>query len=465
MKPFLDEEFLLETETARKLYHEYAEDMPIIDYHCHLTAKEICENKPAVNLSELWLNADHYKWRLMRANGEPERVITGNASGYEKFLAFARTLTYAIGNPLYHWSHLELQRYFGITEPLNEESAPRIWEQVQAQMDAGKNTPRHFIEQSNVYALCTTEDPIDDLSYHRLLREEGYPVKVLPAMRPDAVTGIGFPHWADYLSRLAEVSGQPIASLKDLKKALSIRMDAFEELGCIAADHGFERVPANCLDEEEAALLVSRRLKGEIPTLEEEDGFRAHMLVWLGKEYYRRGWAMELHMGGSGRVNTRKVREIGGLCGFDSIGDLSMSRQAARLLDRMEETDELPKTILFSLNEKDNRPLAAVAAAFQTDEIPSKVQLGTAWWFQDHKDGMERQMKDLADEGLLGRFIGMLTDSRSFLSYTRHEYFRRILCNLLGDLVESGQYPADWKALEAIVKGICFENAKHYFNV
>ena len=465
METFLGPDFLLKTPTARRLYHEYAEKLPIYDYHCHINPQEIWENKRYENITQVWLYGDHYKWRIMRAMGIDEKYITGDASDYDKFVAYAKALSYAIGNPLYHWSHLELQRYFGITEPLNEESAPRIWEQVQAQIDAGKNTPRHFIEQSNVYALCTTEDPIADLSYHRLLREEGYPVKVLPAMRPDAVTGIGFPHWTDYLSRLAEVSGQPIASLKDLKKALSIRMDAFEELGCIAADHGFERVPANCLDEEEAALLVSRRLKGEIPTLEEEDGFRAHMLVWLGKEYHRRGWAMELHMGGSGRVNTRKVREIGGLCGFDSIGDLSMSRQAARLLDRMEETDELPKTILFSLNEKDNRPLATVAAAFQTDGIPSKVQLGTAWWFQDHKDGMERQMKDLANEGLLGRFIGMLTDSRSFLSYTRHEYFRRILCNLLGDLVESGQYPADWKALEAIVKGICFENAKHYFNV
>lgn len=465
MRPFMDEDFLLETETARHLYHAYAEQLPIIDYHCHLTAKEIYENRPAVDLAELWLGGDHYKWRAMRANGISEEKITGSASGYEKYRAYADTLPYAIGNPLYHWSHLELKRYFGVTEPLNGDSADRIWQTVQARLEAGENTPQHFITRSHVYALCTTDDPADDLRYHHLLAEEGFATRVLPAWRPDQALAMEKPGWREYLKCLSDAAGVPITSLEALKQALRIRMDAFAVAGCVASDHGMEYMPHVYISDGEAEAIFHRALRGERLTAAEQDGYKTTLLLWLAKEYHRRGWAMEMHVGSVRSVNQKMVARLGEATGYDAIGDHPMALAMGSFMDRLEQEGMLPKMILFSLNDKDNQVLAAMAGTFQDDSVPGKIQLGTAWWFQDHKDGMEKQMRDLANVGLLGRFIGMLTDSRSFLSYPRHEYFRRILCNVIGRYVENGQFPADEATLRMLVEGVCFHNAKGYFGL
>lgn len=466
MRAFMDQDFMLLNETAKKLYHDYAEKQPIIDYHCHLSAKEICENKPATNLTELWLYADHYKWRGMRGNGIPEDRITGSASDYDKYLAFAETLPYAIGNPLYHWTHLELQRYFGITEVLNPKTAPMIWEKVNAQLADGKHTPQHFIRQSNVYALCTTEDPADTLEYHhRIANEKILETKVLPAYRPDNALSIEKDSWKDYIAHLSQVAQVPIQDWESLTKALYVRMDAFAEAGCVASDHGMEALPFNKIGTEAADAIVKKALSGESLTQQEMDGFKTELFIWLGKEYHRRGWAMEMHMNAMRSLNSEMVKKLGEATGFDSIGDRPLARNLGSLMNEMEKTRQLPKMILFSLNDVDNMVIATMLGNFQDDSVASKIQMGTAWWFQDHADGMEKQMRVLANEGILGRFIGMLTDSRSFLSYPRHEYFRRILCNLMGAWVEEGKYPADFDTLGMLVEGICYRNAKEYFGL
>ena len=421
----MDKDFLLSTETAQKLYHEYAATQPIIDYHCHLSAQEICENKPAYDLTELWLLGDHYKWRVIRANGVEERRVTGDAGNYEKFLAFAESLPYAIGNPVYHWTHLELQRYFDIYEPLNAKTAPEIWEKTKAILADGKHTPQYFIERSNVYALCTTEDPADTLEYHHRIAEEGLlSTKVVPAYRPDNALAVEKSGWRAYIEHLSAVAGVTITDFASLLKALEVRMEEFAKAGCVASDHGFEAMPYLPFGVEQADAAFKKALSGADLSAEETEGYKTELMLWLGKQYAKHGWAMELHVNAMRNCNTEAVARIGEAKGFDSVCDHPMDASVA-----------------------------------------SKIQMGTAWWFQDNIDGMEKQMRILANEGVLGRFIGMLTDSRSFLSYPRHEYFRRILCNLIGNWVEDGQYPDDEEMLAILVERICFTNAKEYFGL
>lgn len=466
MKAFMDEHFLLKNETAKRLYHQYAEHMPIIDYHCHLSAKDIWENRSAENITQIWLGDDHYKWRLMRQNGEPEAFVSGQGGDKERFMAFARTLPYAAGNPVFHWTHLELQRYFGIRETLNEVNAEAIWSETLNALSDGKHTPQTFIEQSNVYALCTTEDPADTLEYHeKLAKWADFKTKVLPAMRPDAALAIEKAGWRAYLARLGECAGVSIHSIETLKRALLIRMDAFDACGCVASDHGFEYMPDVRLDDGELNDVFAKALRGETLSLRERDGYKTELMLWLAAQYHRRGWAMELHVGALRDANQHGVKTVGEAKGYDTVGDAPTALPLSHFLNALEERGELPKTILFNLNEQDNTVLSALTGTFHEAGVPGKMQFGTAWWFQDHKDGMEKQLHTLADHGLLGRFIGMLTDSRSFLSYTRHEYFRRIFCNFLGELVENGEYPEDEAMLEKMVCGVCFENARTYFGL
>lgn len=466
MKAFMDQDFMLLNDTAKTLYHTYAEKQPIIDYHCHLSAKEICENKPAKNLTELWLLGDHYKWRGMRGNGIPEERITGSASDYDKFMAFAETLPFAIGNPLYHWTHLELQRYFGIYDVLNPKTAPAIWEKVNAQLADGKHTPRHFIQQSNVYALCTTDDPADSLEYHaQIAQDKTFTTKVLPAYRPDNALSIEKRSWKDYMATLSQAAGVEITDWASLTKALAIRMDAFQAAGCVASDHGVEALPFLPVGEATASWICKKALAGKPLTAEEIEGFKTELFLWLGREYAKRGWAMELHMNAMRSCNTKAVEKIGEATGFDSVCDHPLALKLSAMMNELEKTRQLPKMILFSLNDSDNLVIATMLGNFHDDSVASKIQMGTAWWFQDHADGMEKQMRILANEGILGRFIGMLTDSRSFLSYPRHEYFRRILCNLIGSWVEEGKYPNDMETLGMLTERICFYNAKAYFGL
>lgn len=466
MKDFMDQDFMLDNETAKELFHQYAEHAPIIDYHCHLSAKEIYENVPAKNITELWLSGDHYKWRAMRGNGIPEERITGNADDYDKFLAFAETLPFAIGNPLYHWTHLELRRYFGINETLSPKTAPLIWEKANALLADGKHTPQYFIEQSNVYALCTTEDPADTLEYHeKLAKEKKIHTKILPAYRPDNALGIEKESWKDYISRLSEVSGVEISDWKSLTESLSVRMEVFACAGCVASDHGVEAMPFYPIGEEKADKIMKKALNGGKLSAEEIEGYQTELLLWLGREYAKRNWAMELHMNAMRSCNTEVVKKLGEATGFDSVCDHPLALKLSGFMNELEKTGQLPKMILFSLNDSDNMVISTMLGNFHDPSVPSKIQMGTSWWFQDHADGMEKQMRILANEGILGRFIGMLTDSRSFLSYTRHEYFRRILCNLMGTWVEKGQYPCDMETLGMLVERICYLNAKEYFNI
>ena len=466
MKQFLDQDFMLLNDTAKVLYHDFAEQQPIIDYHCHLSAKEICENKPAKNLTELWLYGDHYKWRAMRSNGIPEERITGNADDYDKFLAYAETIPFAIGNPLYHWTHLELQRYFGITQVLNPASAPAIWEKTCAMLADGTYTPQHFIQCSNVYALCTTEDPADTLEYHhRIAEQKLLDTKIVPAYRPDNALSIEKSTWRDYISVLSKAAGVEIRDWDTLLQALYIRMDEFARAGCVASDHGTEAMFFLPIGPAEADRICRKALEGQALTAREIEGFKTELLLWLGREYHRRGWAMELHMNAMRSCNTTAVDKLGEATGFDSVADHPLAQKVSCLMNELEKTGQLPKTILFSLNDSDNMVLATMLGNFQDSTVAPKIQLGTAWWFQDHADGMEKQMRILANEGILGRFIVMLTDSRSFLSYPRHEYFRRILCNLIGSWVEEGKYPNDIETLGMLTKRICFENSKEYFGL
>ena len=466
MKAFMDNDFMLMNETAKKLFRQYAENAPIIDYHCHLSVKEIYENKPTKNLTELWLAGDHYKWRAMRGNGIPEERITGNAADYDKFMAFAETLPFAIGNPLFHWTHMELQRYFGINEILSPETAPVIWKKTEELLSDGKHTPQYFIQQSNVYALCTTEDPADTLEYHeKLAKEKKIDTKILPAYRPDNALSIEKASWRDYIAHLSQVSGVDIADWDSLLQALKVRMDEFERLGCVASDHGVEDLPFLPVGEEKATEIVEKALNGQKLSEDEIEGYKTELFLWLGRTYAKRNWAMELHMNAMRSCNTRAVEKLGEATGFDSVCDHHLALKLSGFMNELEKTGQLPKMILFSLNDADNMVIATMLGNFHDASVPSKIQMGAAWWFQDHADGMEKQMRILANECILGRFIGMLTDSRSFLSYPRHEYFRRILCNLIGTWVENGQYPSEMKTLGMLVERICYLNAKEYFGI
>lgn len=465
MKQFMNEEFILSNPTAVYLYENYAKTLPIFDYHCHLSAKEIYENKPFQNIAEAWLGGDHYKWRMMRGHGIEEKYITGDADGWEKFKAYAEALPYAIGNPLYHWTHLELKRYFKIEDNLSADTAEHIWKIANEKIKAGGFTPQELIINSNVYALCTTEDAVDDLTYHKLLKEEGeLKAKVLPAFRPDGALAIEAPYFKEYIEKLSHVVDFEINSYGELKKALRKRMDDFQACGCVASDHGFEYIPFEMAEESVLEDIFKAAMGKKEITTKMADQFKTGLMVFLGKEYHSRNWAMEIHFGVMRNLNTRMLESVGINTGFDSIADHKVARNLAALLNEMDKVNKCPKTILFSLNQADNWVVASMTGNFMND-VPGKIQMGTAWWMQDHRDGMEEQMKILANSAQLGHFIGMLTDSRSFLSYSRHEYFRRILCNLIGKWVEAGEFPYDEKILKTIIEGICFKNACKYLGV
>ena len=463
-KAFMDDHFLLENEMARTLYHDYAKPMPIIDYHCHLSPQEIYENKTYKTITEVWLYGDHYKWRAMRSNGIDEKYITGDASDYEKFLAYAKTLPEAIGNPLYHWSHLELKRYFDVDEVLNEHTAPAIWEKVNAQLNSDGFGARDFIQKSDVKVICTTDDPIDSLEYHIKIKEDSsFDVKVLPSFRPDKGLEINRETFLPWIQQLAEVSNIQIRSYSDFLAALKSRVEFFHEVGCRVSDHALDYVPYAAVTEEAVSAISAKALTAEKVSLEEEQKHKTYTLIFLGKLYAEHDWAMQYHMNASRNNNYRMFKTLGPDTGFDSMSDNAIAIPLTGLLSELDKEDKLPRTILYSLNPAHNHVIGAIIGSFQGGGIPGKMQFGSGWWFNDTKAGMIAQMTTLADLGLLGRFVGMLTDSRSFLSYTRHEYFRRILCNLIGEWVENGEYPADEELLGRIVQNISYHNAKEYF--
>ncbi len=453
---FLSEDFLLDTTTAQKLYHEIAARLPIIDYHCHLDPREIAENVCFENLTHAWLSADHYKWRAMRMCGVPEDLITGNAPDKEKFLAYAACMPSLIGNPLYHWSHLELWRYCGIDEALTPETAEYIWEKSNVKL---KSLPvRVIMEMANVEAICTTDDPISELTYHRRITEQGFQTKVLPAFRPDKALNIENGGWREYISALSAVSGVSITGIDALKEALLARMKAFEALGCRAADHGLTDI-IFLHDAKKAETAFRKAMGGECPNNEEAEAFRTELLLFCGGEYAKRGWVMELHFGVLRNVNAAAFAALGTDVGYDIMGRPSRYiDELISLLNELERRGALPKTILFSLNPSDNAVLCALSGAFG-----ERVQPGSAWWFNDTLSGMREHMKTYASMLPFGRFLGFLTDSRSFLSYTRHEYFRRLLCGMLGEMVEDGEYPNDMSSLKRLVADICYENVKRWF--
>ncbi len=464
MKAFMDKDFLLTTDTAKKLYHEYAESMPIIDYHCHINPQEIYEDRKFENITQVWLGADHYKWRQMRSNGVEEKYITGDAPDREKFQKWAETLEMAIGNPLYHWSHLELQRYFGYDGILNSETAETVWQICNEKLAQADMSARSLIQRSGVTLLCTTDDPVDSLEWHKKLAEDNsFETQVLPAWRPDKAMYIEKPDWTEYLEKLSKVSGVAVDSFAAMTEALKKRIEFFASMGCSVSDHGMAYVMYAPATETEVEAIFAKRLGGEMLTEAEEAKFKTAFMIAMGKEYHKRDWVMQLHYGVKRDNSQRIFRATGPDTGIDCISNYTPSAQLADFLNALDVTDELPKTIIYSLNPIDNAAIGTIIGCFQNSSAIGKIQQGSAWWFNDHKQGMQEQMTSLASLGLLGNFIGMLTDSRSFLSYTRHEYFRRILCQLLGGWVENGEYPADYRTLEKIVKGISYENAVRYF--
>lgn len=464
MKPFLDKDFLLSTPTANKLYHDYAETMPILDYHCHINPQEIAENKQFNNITEVWLGGDHYKWRQMRSNGVDEKYITGDASPREKFQKWAETLEKAIGNPLYHWSHLELRRFFGYEGVLNGDTAEEVWNLCNEKLQTPEMSVRGLIKMSNVTLLCTTDDPVDDLHWHQVIKADAtFDVKVLPAWRPDKTMNLETDFYADYIKQLSEVSGVEVKDFPSLKEALSRRLDYFAENGCSVSDHALNYIYYAPASEEEVNDILVKRLNGEGVNAEEQLKFKTAFMQFVAKEYHRRNWVMQLHFGCKRNNNALMFEKLGPDTGYDSIDNYAPAATAADFLNSLIATDQLPKTILYSLNPNDNAYIGTLLGCFQDSTAIGKIQQGSAWWFNDHKQGMTDQMISLANLGLLSNFIGMLTDSRSFLSYTRHEYFRRIVCELIGGWVENGEYPEDYKALGKIIKGISYNNAVRYF--
>lgn len=467
MKKFMCENFLLEGEVAKKLYHSYSKEMPIFDFHCHLNPQEIWEDKKYKNISELWLGGDHYKWRAMRSNGVLEDKITGTqADDREKFREWARTVELAIGNPLYHWTHLELKRYFGIEEVLTSENSDKIFDCCNEMLQQDGFSARNLIIRSGVTALCTTDDPTDSLEYHiKLKNDESFGVKVLPTFRPDKGINIEKEGFVEWVKKLSEIVGFEISSYGKLKKALEMRMEFFQSAGCIVSDHGLDSIVYEAATEEELESIFWKGLQREKISLEEVNKYKGELLVWLGKEYNKRLWVMQIHTGAIRNNSGRMFEKLGADTGFDSIGDSNYALELGKFLNRLDLTDELPKTILYCLNPKDNYVLGTMIGCFQGGGIPGKIQFGSGWWFCDQRDGMVEQMRALGNLGLLARFVGMLTDSRSFLSYTRHEYFRRILCNLLGSWVENGEFPENYEILGKIVQDISYNNAESYFGI
>lgn len=464
MNKFMDKDFLLDTECAKKLFHEYAENMPICDYHCHLSPKEIYENKQPEDITQLWLSGDHYKWRAMRSCGVSEEYCTGNASSKDKFIKFGETLQYCIGNPLYHWAHIELKKYFNIDTPLNAKTAEDIYNRANEEIKNGDFRPQSLITNSNVKVVCTTDDPIDSLEYHKLLKEaDGFDCKVLPSFRPDKALNINLAGFREYVEALGNAADIEIKSVNDVIAALCKRADYFNEIGCKVSDQAFDYVPYKECSDEKLEKIFKKGLKGEELDQKDIDRYRTAIMLALGKKYSELGWAMEIHIGALRNNNTRMFEKLGPDTGFDSVDDREIAKPLSRFLDALCKEGSLPKTILFNLNDKDNTPLATMLGNFQSSETASKIQFGPAWWFLDTMDGMTAQLKTLGNLGVLGKFVGMETDSRSFTSYGRHDYFRRILCRLIGRWVEDGWYANDEEVLKEIICGISYDNAIKYF--
>ena len=476
MKAFMDADFLLETETAKHLFHDYAENLPMVDYHCHLNPREIYEDRRFDNLVQVWLGGkqpdgsyygDHYKWRVMRSNGVDEDYITGDKPAFERFLKFVESLELAIGNPMYHWCHMELQKFFGIYEPLTVESAERIWNHCNKMLREDPDmTARGLIKKSNVAFIGTTDDPIDDLCWHeKIAADSSFDTIVAPSFRPDKAINIHKDGWAAYMQKLAVSAGMLLDTVEDVLAALTSRLEFFHAHGCKASDHGLDYIPFQNYTLEQANAVYQKALRGEKLTTEEIDGYQTVLLLHLGKEYHRLNIAMQLHYSCLRNNNNRIFKWQGPDTGVDSISQNTCGGNIAQLLSVLDEAGVCPKTILYSLNPADNAQLGTIIGCFQDSTVPGKMQHGSAWWFNDNKTGMQEQMTTLANLSLLGNFIGMLTDSRSFLSYPRHDYFRRILCNLIGNWVENGEYPNIDSSLKKIVEGVCYKNAKRYFEL
>lgn len=462
MKKFMDRDFLLDSDTAKHLFHDYAENMPIADYHCHLSPKEIYEDRRFENITQVWLGGDHYKWRLMRWHGVEEKYITGAGSDHDKFMKWAETLGCAIGNPLYHWSHLELQRYFGYTGILNEDTAEEVWNLCNEKLQ--HMSARQMIADAKVTHLCTTDDPIDDLHYHELIKtDSSFHTEVLPAWRPDQIIAIEKDSFVSYLHKLEAAAQMTIETYPELRQALHNRLNYFAAHGCRVSDHGLDAVAYIPASEAELNAILAKKINHEVLSEEECLKYRSALLKDLGREYAERGWVMQLHYNVIRNTNTRMFQALGPDSGLDCISHQADTNGLVAFLDALAKDSNLPKTVIYSLNPNDNAVIDTIIGCFEDSECRGKLQHGAAWWFNDHKQGMEAQMITLASEGMLSDFIGMLTDSRSFLSYARHEYFRRILCNMIGAWVENGEYPDDEKRLEKIVKGICYDNAMSYF--
>lgn len=463
MKPYIDDDFLLESKTARRLYHEVAQVQPIIDYHCHLPPALIAENHQFRNLYEIWLAGDHYKWRAMRSNGVAERFCTGDATDYEKFMAWAGTVPYTLRNPLYHWTHLELKRYFGIDELMDEKSAPRIWEKANAVLQRPDMTVRGLLEKSNVELVCTTDDPVDSLEHHRAIQKTGLKTRVYPTFRPDKALWIDTPAFNGWVESLEKASGMTCGRLADFMAALDQRHAFFHQMGCRLSDHGIERCYAEACTEAEAGAIFDAARTGKPVTREAGDKFRSFMMLFFGRLDFTRGWVKQLHFGVLRNNNTRLMKQLGPDTGFDAIGDFSQAQALVGYLNALDQEGHLPKTIIYNINPSDNYVIATVMGCFQDGSVAGKIQFGSGWWFMDQKEGMEWQINALSSLGLLRRFVGMLTDSRSFLSYTRHEYFRRILCQMIGRDVDRGELPDSPELLDSMVRDICCDNARRYF--
>ena len=466
MKPFMDNDFLLSTPTACRLYHDYGAAMPIVDYHCHVSPREIYEDKHFENITQVWLGGDHYKWRIMRSNGVEERYITGDATDREKFQKFAEALPRAIGKPMYHWCHLELKNYFGYEGVLNGETAETVWNLAAEALRRPDMGVRGLIARSNVAFIGTTDDPVDSLEWHeKLAADPTLSVTVGPSFRPDKALNIEKAGWQEYIAALQQAAGIPIDGIASLKAALTARMEHFAKNGCRASDHGLDYMIYRPATDEEADAVFKKVINGGIPTAEETEAFKTVLLVFCGREYARLDWVMQIHYNCLRNPNSAMLKKLGPDTGFDCIGPNNGSAAVAQFLDALYRTEQLPRTILYSLDSADNTFLDTIIGAFQGSEIPGKLQHGSAWWFNDNKQGMRDQLISLANLSLLGNFVGMLTDSRGFLSYARHEYFRRILCDLIGSWIENGEYPADLQAAGTIVRDICYHNAKRYFKL
>ena len=462
---FLDENFLLQTKTAQRLYHEFARDMPIIDYHNHLPPEQIARDHQFQNLTQIWLYGDHYKWRAMRTNGVPEAYCTGDKPDYEKFEKWAATVPYTLRNPLYHWTHLELQRYFNVSEVLSEQNARAVYETGTTLLQTPDYSVRSLLRKMNVETVCTTDDPLDSLEHHQQIKQDGFEIKVLPAFRPDkAMQAEDVPALAAYIQKLEAVTNQTINSYDDYLAALKQRHDYFAQHGCKVSDHGLEQLYAEAYTAAEIAQIFKKIQNQQALSPREVWQFKSDMLFQFALWDHEKGWVQQYHLGALRNNNPRMLRQLGPDTGWDSIGDFRQAQALSKFLARLDSEDRLTKTILYNLNPADNELMATMVGNFNDGTVPGKIQFGSGWWFLDQKDGMIKQINALSNMGLLSRFVGMLTDSRSFLSFPRHEYFRRILCNLFGDDVENGELPHDLPWIGKVIQDICYYNAKNYFN-